>query len=219
VSAVWLCYHDPVSDSAGQPDRPPARSGHPDFDDSYVGVPPWDIGRPQPVFLGLMDAGAVTGRVLDAGCGTGEHVLMAAERGLDATGVDSAPRAIAAARAKADERILSARFLVWDALRLASLEEVFETVLDSGLFHVFDDEDRARYAEALAQVIQPGGRFLLCCFSDRQPGDWGPRRVSREEIRETFGEGWTVDSIEAARFDTNLDPPFAEAWMAVIVRT
>ncbi len=102
---------------------------------------------------------------------------MAAERGLDATGVDAAPSAIAAANRKAAERVLTARFLVWDALRLAELGEQFDTVLDSGLFHVFDDERRHRYVDALAAAVRPGGHYFMCCFSDRQPGDWGPRQA------------------------------------------
>jgi SAM-dependent methyltransferase len=189
------------------------------FEESYAGTPPWDIGRPQPVFLGLADSGAIRGRVLDAGCGTGEHVLMAAARGLDATGVDAAPTAIAAAQRKAADRGLTARFVVWDALKLAELEEQFDTVLDSGLFHVFDDEHRARYVEALGAVVRPGGSYLMCCFSDRQPGVWGPRRVHQDEIRAAFGLGWEVESIDATQFDTNLDPPVAQAWLATITRT
>src|SRR5438874_6776359 len=110
----------------------------------YAGAPPWDIGRPQPAFLELADAGALQGRVLDVGCGTGEHALMSAARGLEATGVDAAPAAITIAEAKARDRGLTARFLVWNALDLGSMDQPFDTVLDSGLFHVFDDHDRAR---------------------------------------------------------------------------
>jgi SAM-dependent methyltransferase len=143
---------------------------------------------------------------------------MASERGLDATGIDAAPRAIAAARRKASDRGLNARFIVFDALRLAELADRFDTVLDSGLFHIFDDERRARYVEALGAVIKGGGRYFMCCFSDRQAGDWGPRRVSQDEIRAAFGAGWEVESIEAAQFDTNLDPPFIQAWLATITR-
>lgn len=190
-----------------------------DFDESYAGTPPWDIGRPQPIFAALIDEGAITGRVLDAGCGTGEHTLMAAAHGLDATGIDGSPRAITAAKRKATERGIAARFLVWDALALADLNEQFDTVIDSGLFHVFDDERRALYVESLASVVRPGGRVLLACFSEREPGDWGPRRVTHAELRGAFSSGWSIESIEPAQFHTNMDAPPAQAWLARIERS
>jgi 2-polyprenyl-3-methyl-5-hydroxy-6-metoxy-1,4-benzoquinol methylase len=68
--------------------------------------------------------------VLDVGCGTGEHALMAAALGLDATGVDLARSALHTAEHKARDRGLTARFLLWDARKLAELGERFDTVLD-----------------------------------------------------------------------------------------
>jgi SAM-dependent methyltransferase len=188
-------------------DSSPARRRQPeDFNFLYTGTPPWDIGRPQPAFVALAQAGAIRGRVLDVGCGTGEHVLMAAGLGLDATGVDMATAAIEAAQRKARERGLNARFLVWDALELATLDEHFDTVLDSGLFHVFQDDDRPTFVDNLRAVIPAGGRYFMLCFSDLQPGGWGPRRVTQQEIRASFSDGWRVDSIEPARFDVAMDP-------------
>jgi cyclopropane fatty-acyl-phospholipid synthase-like methyltransferase len=128
------------------------------WDDVYVtGVPPWDIGRPQPAFLRLAERGLLSGQVLDAGCGTGEHTLLAAAHGAEAVGVDVSPTAIARARAKAAERGLDARFEVGDALDLGRLGLTFGTVIDSGLFHVFGDEERPRYAASLASVLRSGG--------------------------------------------------------------
>jgi len=189
------------------------------FDASYDGTPPWDIGRPQPAFLRLAEAGGLRGRVLDVGCGTGEHALLAAGRGLAATGLDAAPTAIRLAERKARERGLEARFLVWDALDLPALGEQFDTVMDSGLFHVFDDADRARFVESLRGAVAPGGRYHLLCFSDSQPGDWGPRRVRREEIFASFGSGWHVESVEEATIDVTFSPEGARAWLATIART
>ena len=192
-----------------------------DWDSSYQdNVPAWDIGGPQPAFVRLADHGLLAGRVLDAGCGTGEHVLLAAARGAAATGVDLSVVAIEKARGKAAERGLTARFEVADALRLERLGESFDTITDSGLFHVFDDADRARYVTSLATVIEPGGTYYMMCFSDSQPGVWGPRRVRREEIRFAFSDGWAVESLTPDAFTINPIEGItsALAWLAVIRR-
>jgi len=182
---------------------------------------PWDIGRPQPAFVRLADRGLLSGRVLDAGCGSGEQTLLAAARGADAMGVDISPRAIERARRKAAERGLAARFEVADALRLGGLGLTFDTVIDSGLFHVFDDADRARYVASLASVLRSGGHCYLMCFSDRQPGEWGPRRVRQDELRAAFSDGWDIASIEADTFEVNsgMPAPAVRAWLAAIRRT
>jgi cyclopropane fatty-acyl-phospholipid synthase-like methyltransferase len=184
----------------------------------YQDEPPWDIGRPQPAFVALAQAGALVGPVLDVGCGTGEHALMVAALGLEATGVDTSPTAIARAERKASERGLKARFLVQDALELASLGEQFGTVVDCGLFHVFDPEDRPRVVESLGAVMGTGARYHMLCFSDRPQPGWVPRRVSRAEISASFSDGWKVESIEGARLDVTIDPDGAEAWLATIRR-
>ena len=195
---------------------------HPEWDASYTaGAPaPWDIGRPQPAFVRLADEGRLTGRLLDAGCGTGENALLAASRGADVTGIDVAPTAIARARAKASERGLTARFEVADALGLGRLSLTLDTVIDSGVFHVFGDDDRARYVASLAAVLRPAGACYLMCFSDRQPGTWGPRRVRADELRAAFSDGWAVESITADAFQINpMDGTTqVQAWLAAIRR-
>ena len=108
----------------------------PGWDASYTASKPapWDIGRPQPAFVRLVEGGLLSGRLLDAGCGTGEQTLLAASHGADAMGIDVSVRAIELARGKAAERGLTARFEVADALRLGDLGLMFDVVLDSGVF-------------------------------------------------------------------------------------
>ena len=183
-------------------------------------VPPWDIGQPQAAFVRLADSGLLSGRVLDAGCGTGEHALLAAGHGARAMGMDLSALAIEKARGKAAERGLTARFEVADALHLERLAETFDTVIDSGLFHVFDDAGRAKYVTSLAAVIQPGGRYYMMCFSDSQPGVWGPRRVRRDEILSAFADGWAVESLTPDTFTVNPieGTSSVAAWLAVLRR-
>ncbi|MBO0820310.1 MAG: class I SAM-dependent methyltransferase [Nocardiopsaceae bacterium] len=195
---------------------------HPEWDLSYTAgtPPPWDTGKPQPTFVRLADEGRLTGRLLDAGCGTGENALLAAGRGAEVTGVDISPTAIGRAKAKAAERGLTARFEVADARDLGDLGLTVDTVIDSGVLHVFDDDDRARYVAGLAAVLRPGGVCYLMCFSDRQPGTWGPRRVREDELRAAFSDGWAVESITADAFEINPVDGLTEvrAWLATIRR-
>ena len=197
------------------PPHVPRKPEH--FDAMYEEKPPWDIDRPQAAVAALAEAGELRGRVLDAGCGTGEHTLMAAGLGLDATGIDTAAAAIQSAKRKAEERGVTARFLVRNALELASLGEQFDTAIDSGLFHVLDDDDRRRYVENLRAVIRPGGRYFMICFSDRQPGEFGPRRIRQDEIRSSFADGWRVDAIEPVEIENNRGAEIT-GWLARITR-
>ncbi len=194
------------------------------FEEAYAGQPPWDIGRPQPAFVDAADR--ITGAILDAGCGTGENALFFAQRGHKVTGIDFLEAPIAEARRKAQQRGLQVNFLVMDALALTSLPEIFDSVIDCGLFHVFSDEDRARYVAGLASVVKPGGRVFLLCFSDQEPPGAGPRRITRQEIYEAFSSGWQVESIEESRFETRTDlkdiqfsPGGPKAWFCIIRRS
>jgi SAM-dependent methyltransferase len=193
------------------------------FKNFYAGKAPWDIGKPQGLFVAV--AGRVTSPILDAGCGTGEHSLFFAARGHEVTGIDFVGEAIRRARHKAIERSLSVQLLVKDATRLGDWGARFASVIDCGLFHVFSDADRRRYVQGLEHVLQPGGRLFLLCFSDEEPGAEGPRRVSRQELYDAFAAGWEVESIEPCQIEVNpefTDFTFSEggpkAWFAVIRR-
>lgn len=125
--------------------------------------------------------------VLDVGCGTGENALYLARLGYDVLGIDIVPTVIEKALAKARERSVAATFLVADALNLQVLGRRFNTVIDSGLFHVLPDKKRPVFLRSLASVLRPGGTYFMLCFNEHEPGSWGPRRVTRAEIRENFG--------------------------------
>ncbi len=192
------------------------------FESMYAGKAPWDIGKPQPVFLGAADQ--VRGSVLDSGCGTGETAIYFAQRGHPVVGIDFLEFPIQAAKRKAEARGVQVEFLRRDALTLTAFDRKFDSVIDSGLFHVFSDADRPRYVDGLAHVMKAGAKLFLACFSDDEPGTLGPRRVSRNELEAAFAQKWTFESIEPARFEVipEMKDQFSsggpKAWFAVIQR-
>ena len=202
-----------------QPTSHERMSGRP-WDASYLDGPaPWDIGGPQPAVMRLASEGAFMGAVLDAGCGTGENALHIASFGLRVLGVDVAETALAMARAKAVERGINIEFAAADALQLERLERKFETVLDCGLFHTFDRDERPRYVASLASVTEHDGTLYVLCFSDEGP-DMGPHPVSQTELRAAFnaGNGWNIVAIEPERLQTRFHSNGAPGWCATIKR-
>jgi SAM-dependent methyltransferase len=194
------------------------------FDSLYSGTPPWDIGRPQPAIAALVGTGEIRGSVLDVGCGTGEHVLLLAAAGHDAWGIDTSKTAIAKAEAKARDRgVRGAVFRTANALALDVLGRTFDTVIDSGVFHVFSDADRDLYAKSLGAVLRSGGAYFTLVFSDREPLGWGgPRRIAEGDFARTFGGGWRVAYVKPSKFETNMGEHRGrgggEAWLARIDR-
>ena len=179
------------------------------FDDAYQNhTAPWVIGEPQPVILELEAAGAIHGTVLDAGCGLGEHTIALTRLGYDVLGIDFAPTAIEQARENAARHGVRARFEVADAMALDG-EPGYDTIIDSALFHIFDDEDRARYVAALHRAAKPGGTVHVLALSDAGRG-LGPQ-VSEVAIREAFGRGWELQSLRTATYRGVVGKAQAEA--------
>lgn len=150
-----------------------------DFNSVYQGDAPWDISRPQKEFVQLEKAGEIVGSVLEVGSGTGENALFLEAQGHEVWGVDFSPNAIKRARDKATERNLNVTFLMLDALDLHTLGRTFDTIIDSGLFHVLSDEERSRFVASLASVLCRHGTYFMLCFSELEPGSYGPRRLRR----------------------------------------
>jgi SAM-dependent methyltransferase len=201
---------DRDASSNGRSEATPQKSiGDSEFDKAYSsGRPPWDIGQPQPAFVALAQAGRITGKVLDVGCGTGENAPFLCQRGLDVLGLDLSSVAIAEARTKAQARGVVARFMVGSALDLLGLEEIFDTVIDSGLLHILSDADRARVVAGLHAVLRPAGYLHLLAFNEH--ATWpGPGRLTQPEIRTAFEHGWEVEALAApaSKWSTAVEAP------------
>jgi len=191
------------------------------WDASYhSGPPPWDIGRPQPAIARLASEGGFAGAVLDAGCGTGEHALLVASLGFSVLGVDVAETALSIARKKAHDRGISVEFAAADAFHLERLGRKFQSVLDCGLFHTFNGDERPGYVASLASVTGHGATLYVLCFSDQGPAT-GPHPISQEELKAAFNpsSGWHLAAIQPDRIHTRFHgEQGAPAWFSTIKR-
>ncbi|MCP2255347.1 Methyltransferase domain-containing protein [Prauserella aidingensis] len=180
------------------------------FDESYTGGgAPWVIDEPQPAVVALERDGGIGGRVLDAGCGTGEHTLLLARRGHDVLGVDFAPHAVERATELARSRGVDAHFRVADAFDLdrelgaggndGDPGAPFDTILDSALFHVFEPADQRRYADVLHRITRPGAVVHVLALAESEDPGFGPR-ISDAAVRDAFADGWTIEELTSNRY-------------------
>ncbi len=193
------------------------------FDDAYgLLSAPWDIGRPQPAIVELLDGFPPSGPVLEAGCGTGDLALELGTRGLPVLGVDSSELAIERAREKTAEAGLTelVQFRVGDGLHPTLLQARFGAALDSGFFHLFGQQERTVYAGELSAVLEPGGRFYLLGFGFDSPVPGAPKQVREQELRALFSpeRGWCSLALRPARFVIRPAPDGVPAVAAVFER-
>ena len=197
-----------------------SEGGH-DFAGMYAeGIPPWQIDRPQPEVIQLLENGKFESPVLDLGCGTGDNTIELARHGLVVKGLDAVPEALERARKKTEQAGLkqSPEFILGDALRLAESGLKARTVLDCALFHTFSDEERGEYIRGLEAVLGSGGRLHILSFSELETRQPGPRRLSLSEITESFGTGWRLEDSARCRYWDRVRPDGAHAWRVSFIR-
>lgn len=176
----------------------------PGWDQRYREMPveqmPWFYPMLDPDMAAALEAeGVHGGRLLDLGTGPGTQAIALAQRGFQVTGADLSPAAVEGAARRAARDGVHVDFVVNDILD-NHLQGPFDVVYDRGCFHTFDPERRPDYARVVASLMPSGALLLLKCFSHRQPGTLGPRRIHPDEIHATFDADFSVLSILETEF-------------------
>lgn len=156
---------------------------------------PWELGRPREVLVYLVESGRVKpSETLDLCCGAGTNPIYLAEKGFDITALDISDRAVELAMEKAHQSRVRVNFLIGDFVSLPFKDEEYEFVFDFGCFHHVETANRVAFIEGVHRVLEPGGTYLMVCFSDKNGRAWN--HFSREQIVELFGGHFEIEQID-----------------------
>lgn len=146
------------------------------------------------------------GRVLDLGTGPATQAMNLAKRGFDVVATDISGSAIKKAKASAKEAGLSITFLVDNVLKSKLAPNLVDVIMDRGVFHVLPKDMRPVYVETVHRVLRPNGWLFLKCFSDKEPGTWGPHRIAKPELLGYFRGSFEIRSVVETVFQGNVKP-------------
>jgi SAM-dependent methyltransferase len=180
---------------------------------------PWDTDAPDLHLVDFVRAGTIVpGRALEIGSGTGTNALWLAAQGFDVLGIDVSERAVEMAAAKTGPDTPRVTFAMHDVLE-DTLAGPFDFVFDRGCFHVFDEpEQRARFAQRVADLLRPEGVWLSLVGSTEGPArEHGPPRRSARDIVDAVEPFLEVVSLRATEFHGDL-PTAARAWVCLARR-
>ena len=185
-----------------------------EMDRIYKKIPleeiPWNIETPPDALVELVDSGKVKPcKTIDLGCGTGNYAIYLASKGFDVTGIDISPAAINIAKENAKKKGVKERFLVADVLGdLDEVRETFDFAYDWELLHHIFPEKRKKYVENVYKILNPGGKYLSVCFSEKDPefGGSGKYRETRlgtllyfsseDELRDLFKPYFNIKELK-----------------------
>ncbi len=145
-------------------------------------------------------------RLLDLGTGPATQAMNLAKRGFDVVATDISESAIKKAKASAKEAGLSITFLVDNILMSRLAPNLVDVIVDRGVFHVLPKDKRPVYVRAVHRVLRPDGWLFLKCFSDKEPGTWGPHRIAEPELLGSFRGTFEVRSVVETVFQGNVKP-------------
>jgi SAM-dependent methyltransferase len=144
---------------------------------------PWNMESPPEALKKWVGSGWVKPcRGIDIGCGLGGNTMWFARMGFEMTGIDCSGVAISQARKRMKELGVYCNFVTGNILNgIPELQPPYGFALDWEVLHHILPPDRPAFVRAVAGLLEPGGRYLSCCFSieDSMGEGSGPYRTTR----------------------------------------
>ena len=184
---------------------------------------PWNIETPPEALVALVESGKVKPcKTIDLGCGAGNYAIYLAGVGFNITGVDISPTAIKIAEGNAEKRGVRCNFLIADVLGdLDEVGETFDFAYDWELLHHVFPENRDKYVEGVHRMLNPEGKYLSVCFSEKasQFGGSGKYREtplgtilyfsSQDELRDLFDSYFNIIDLRVIEVRSQSAPHLA----------
>lgn len=110
----------------------------------------------------LRGCGIISGKILDLGCGTGQHAIRLAKIGYEVKGVDIDPEMIKRAQLNAEREKVYIKFIVGD-MRSFDSDEQFDCILCLfGSFgHLIKESDVKMLFSKVYNLLKRGGVFIF----------------------------------------------------------
>jgi SAM-dependent methyltransferase len=149
---------------------------------------PWNMETPPAPLVELVDSGKVQPcKAIDLGCGAGNYAIYLASRGFEVTGVDYSPTAIRIARENAKTKGVKCDFLVSDVVEEQDmLRQSWDFAYDWGLLHHIFPEQRLKYIKNVHRILNPKGKYLSVCFSEKDTGFGGSGKYRKSRLGTTL---------------------------------
>ncbi|MFD1465664.1 class I SAM-dependent methyltransferase [Lapidilactobacillus mulanensis] len=177
----------------------------------------WTAGTANPELVNLVYDQTIKegSNILEIGCGLGAESVFLAVRGMNMTSVDISQDAINTAESIAKAYQVDVDWRVGDILKMELPEHSFDVITDQGCFHHLTDEERPLYLQQIKKFLKPGGMFLLRCFSDKIPGGPQPRRITSDELLQTFYPELKLEHMELVLSFSTDQRQYPQGWYTI----
>lgn len=153
--------------------------------------------------------------ILEIGCGLGSESIFLAIRGMKVTAIDISDSAIKTAKQLADIYAVNVNWKVENILENKFDKNQFDVITDQGCFHHLTDDERKIYLKQIQRILKPNGMFILRCFSDKIPGGPQPRRISSNELIQSFYPEFRLEHLERVLSFSTSKREFPLGWFTI----